>query len=97
MALDKQKAFLFKQIEIVTMVLTKLYFLTDAIDYFGYDIGVKDEDTNDDAVKYELWRKKPFLLLRSWISFVIPAVKLIPKETGKADVSSFPILLTRTY
>ena len=57
MALDKQKAFLFKQIEIITMVLTKLYFLTDALDYFGHDTGLKDEDTNDDAVKYELWRK----------------------------------------
>ena len=57
MALDKQKAFLFKQIEIITMVLTKLYFLTDALDYFGHDIGLKDEDTDDDAVKYELWRK----------------------------------------
>jgi hypothetical protein len=56
-ALDKQKAFLFKQIEIITMVLTKLYFLTDALDYFGHDIGLKDEDTDDDAVKYELWRK----------------------------------------
>ncbi len=30
MALDKQKAFMFKQIEVITMVLTKLYFLTDA-------------------------------------------------------------------
>ena len=57
MALDKQKTFLFKQIEIITMVLTKLYFLTDALDYFGHDIGLKDEDTDDDAVKYELWRK----------------------------------------
>ena len=57
MALDKQKAFLFKQIEIITMALTKLYFLTDALDYFGHDIGLKDEDTDDDAVKYELWRK----------------------------------------
>ncbi|MBT3606905.1 MAG: hypothetical protein HN654_06115 [Candidatus Marinimicrobia bacterium] len=57
MALDKQKAFLFKQIEIITMVLTKLYFLTEALDYFGHDTGLKDEDTNDDAVKYELWRK----------------------------------------
>ena len=57
MALNKQKAFLFKQIEIITMVLTKLYFLTDALDYFGQDIGLKDEDTDDDAVKYELWRK----------------------------------------
>ena len=57
MALDKQKSFLFKQIEIITMVLTKLYFLTDALDYFGHDIGLKDEDTDDDAVKYELWRK----------------------------------------
>jgi hypothetical protein len=56
-ALDKQKAFLFKQIEIITMVLTKLYFLTEALDYFGHDTGLKDEDTNDDAVKYELWRK----------------------------------------
>ena len=57
MALNKQKAFLFKQIEIITMVLTKLYFLTDALDYFGHDIGLKDENTDDDAVKYELWRK----------------------------------------
>ena len=57
MALDKQKSFLFKQIEIITMVLTKLYFLTDALDYFGHDIGLKDEDTDHDAVKYELWRK----------------------------------------
>ena len=57
MALDKQKAFLFKQIEVITMVLTKLYFLTDALDYFGHDIGLKDKNTNDDAVKYELWRK----------------------------------------
>ncbi len=57
MALNKQKAFLFKQIEIITMVLTKLYFLTDALDYFGHEIGLKDEDTDDDAVKYELWRK----------------------------------------
>ena len=57
MALDKQKAFLFKQIEIITMALTKLYFLTDALDYFGHDIGLKDEGTDDDAVKYELWRK----------------------------------------
>ena len=57
MALDKQKSFLFKQIEIITMVLTKLYFLTDALDYFGHDIGLKDEDTDNDAVKYELWRK----------------------------------------
>ena len=57
MALNKQKAFLFKQIEIITMVLTKLYFLTDALDYFGHDIGLKDKDTDDDAVKYELWRK----------------------------------------
>jgi hypothetical protein len=40
-ALDKQKAFLFKQIEIITMVLTKLYFLTDALDYFGHDMGLK--------------------------------------------------------
>jgi hypothetical protein len=56
-ALDKQKAFLFKQIEIITMVLTKLYFLMDALDYFGHNIGLKDEDTDDDAVKYELWRK----------------------------------------
>jgi len=56
-ALDKQKSFLFKQIEIITMVLTKLYFLTDALDYFGHDIGLKDEDIDDDAVKYELWRK----------------------------------------
>jgi len=56
-ALNKQKAFLFKQIEIITMVLTKLYFLTDALDYFGHDIGLKDKDTDDDAVKYELWRK----------------------------------------
>jgi hypothetical protein len=55
-ALDKQKAFLFKQIEVVTMVLTKLYFLTDALDYFGHNIGLKDEDTDNDAVKYELWR-----------------------------------------
>ena len=42
------------------MVLTKLYFLTDALDYFGHDIGLKDEDTDDDDdddVKYELWRK----------------------------------------
>lgn len=39
------------------MVLTKLYFLTEALDYFGHDTGLKDEDTNDDAVKYELWRK----------------------------------------
>ena len=57
MALNKQKAFLFKQIEIITMVLTKLYFLTDALDYFGHDIGLKDENTDDDTVKYELWRK----------------------------------------
>ena len=57
MALDKQKAFMFKQIEVITMVLTKLYFLTEALDYFGHDTGLKDEDTNDDAVKYELWRK----------------------------------------
>ena len=57
MVLDKQKAFLFKQIEIITMVLTKLYFLTDALDYFGHDIGLKDKDTDDDAAKYELWRK----------------------------------------
>jgi len=56
-AQNKQKAFLFKQIEIITMVLTKLYFLTDALDYFGHDIGLKDKDTDDDAVKYELWRK----------------------------------------
>jgi len=40
------------------MVLTKLYFLTDALDYFGYDIGLKDEDTDDDTLKYELWRKE---------------------------------------
>ena len=33
----------FKQIEIITMVLTKLYFLTDALDYFGHDIGLKDK------------------------------------------------------
>ena len=39
------------------MVLTKLYFLTDALDYFGHDIGLKDEDTDDDTVKYELCRK----------------------------------------
>ena len=39
------------------MVLTKLYFLTDALDYFGHDIGLKDKDADDDAVKYELWRK----------------------------------------
>ena len=39
------------------MVLTKLYFLTDALDYFGHDIGLKDEDIDDDDVKYELWRK----------------------------------------
>ncbi len=58
MALDKQKTFLFKQIEIITMVLTKLYFLTDALDYFGYDIGLKDEDTDGDTLKYELWRKE---------------------------------------
>ncbi len=57
MALNKQKAFLFKQIEIITMVLTKLYFLTDALDYFGHDIGLKEENTDDDIVKYELWRK----------------------------------------
>ena len=57
MILNKQKAFLFKQIEIITMVLTKLYFLTDALDYFGHDIGLKDENTDDDTVKYELWRK----------------------------------------
>ena len=57
MAKNEQKAFLFKQIEIITMVLTKLYFLTDALDYFGHDIGLKDKDTDDDAVKYELWRK----------------------------------------
>jgi hypothetical protein len=57
MTLNKQKAFLFKQIEIITMVLTKLYFLTDALDYFGHDIGLKDENSDDDAVKYELWRK----------------------------------------
>jgi len=57
MALNKQKVFLFKQIEIITMVLTKLYFLTDALDYFGHDIGLKDENTDDDTVKYELWRK----------------------------------------
>ena len=57
MTLNKQKAFLFKQIEIITMVLTKLYFLTDALDYFGHDIGLNDENTGDDAVKYELWRK----------------------------------------
>jgi len=57
MALNKQKAFLFKQIEIITMVLTKLYFLTDALDYFGHDIGLKDENSDDDIVKYELWRK----------------------------------------
>ena len=57
MVLDKQKAFLFKQIEIITMVLTKLYFLTDALDYFGHEIGLKDKNTEDDAVKYELWRK----------------------------------------
>jgi hypothetical protein len=55
--LDKQKAFLFKQIEIITMVLTKLYFLTDALDYFGHEIGLKDKNTDDDTVKYELWRK----------------------------------------
>jgi len=48
---------LFKQIEIITMVLTKLYFLTDALDYFGHDIGLKDENSDDDIVKYELWRK----------------------------------------
>ena len=57
MALNKQKAFLFKQIEIITMVLTKLKFLTDALDYFGHDIGLKDNNTDDEAVKYELWRK----------------------------------------
>ena len=39
------------------MVLTKLYFLTDALDYFGHDIGLKDENSDDDIVKYELWRK----------------------------------------
>jgi len=55
MALDKQKAFLFKQIGIITMVLTKLYFLTDALDYFGHNKRLKDEDTDDDTVKYELW------------------------------------------
>ncbi len=48
---------MFKQIEIITMVLTKLYFLTDALDYFGHDIGLKDENSDDDIVKYELWRK----------------------------------------
>jgi hypothetical protein len=32
--------------------------LTDALDYFGYDIGLKDEDTDDDTLKYELWRKE---------------------------------------
>ena len=57
MVLVKQKAFLFKQIEIITMVLTKLYFLTDALDYFGHEIGLKNENTDDDAEKYELWRK----------------------------------------
>ena len=57
MALKKQKAFLFKQIEIITMVLTKLSFLTDALDYFGHNIGLKDENSDDDAIKYELWRK----------------------------------------
>ena len=57
MALDKQKTFLFKQLEIITMVLTKLYFLTDALEYFGQDIGLKEKNTDDDAVKYELWRK----------------------------------------
>jgi hypothetical protein len=55
-ALDKQKSFLFKQLEIITMVLTKLYFLTDALEYFGQGIGLKDKNTDDDAVKYELWR-----------------------------------------
>jgi len=57
--LDKQKPFLFKQIEIITMVLTKLYCLKDALDYFRDDIGLKDEDDDkdDDALKYELWRK----------------------------------------
>ena len=59
MILDKQKPFLFKQIEIITMVLTKLYCLKDALDYFRDDIGLKDEDDDkdDDALKYELWRK----------------------------------------
>ena len=57
MALDKQKTFLFKQLEIITMVLSKLYFLTDALEYFGQDIGLKEKNTDDDAVKYELWRK----------------------------------------
>jgi len=57
MTLNKQKAFLFKQIEIITMVLTKLSFLTDALDYFGHNIGLKDENSDDDAIKYELWRK----------------------------------------
>ena len=48
MVLNKQKAFLFKQIKIITMVLTKLKFLTDALYYFGHDIGLKDENTDDE-------------------------------------------------
>ena len=57
MSVSKKKAFSFKQIEIITMVLTKLYFLWDALDHFGHEIGIIKKDKDDDSIKYQLWRK----------------------------------------
>ena len=58
MSVSKKKAFSFKQIEIITMVLTKLYFLWDALDHFGHEIGIIKKDKDDDSIKYQLWRKE---------------------------------------
>ena len=58
MSVSKKKACSFKQIEIITMVLTKLYFLWDALDHFGQEIGIIKKDKDDESIKYQLWRKE---------------------------------------
>ena len=90
MALDKQKSFLFKQIEIITMVLTKLYFLTDALDYFGHDIGLKDEDTDDDAliiVDSVTIKPKPIMKEgnRIWEAYKFNDIYTLPKIKQLSD------------
>ena len=57
MIVPYQKPFSFKQIEIVNMVLSQLYFLNEALLHFGEESGMKVDEQENESVKYELWKQ----------------------------------------
>ena len=107
MIVPEQKPFSFKHIEIITMVLTKLYFLRDALNHFGEETGMRQNEKENETVKYELWKKEISLdnythdkiLVQYFIDRINYHIRLQKniKKTFKLDYKTNPFLKTEFH